>query len=59
MDLYSIISVLINYMLEILIRRGIQVYVDSAAKKPDQMPSAGIFFWQSTLYPLSHLDVLK
>ena len=27
-------------MLEILIRRGIQVYVDSAAKKPDQMPSA-------------------
>ena len=44
MDLYSIILVLINYMLEILIRRGIQVYVDSAAKKPDQMPSAGIFF---------------
>ena len=44
MDLYSIILVLINYMLEILIRRGIQVQVNSTAKKPDQMPSAGLSF---------------
>ena len=55
----SIILVLINYMLEILIRRGLQVYVDSTAKKPDQMPCAGIFFWQFTLHLISHLDFLK
>ena len=61
MDLYSIILVLINYMLEILIRRGIQVQVKSAAKKPDQMliSSAGIFFWQFTLHLISYLDFLK
>ena len=44
MDLYSIILVLINYMLEILIRREIQVQVNSTAKKPDQMPSAYFTF---------------